>query len=664
MSSDENSTSSKRTRASGEALDFLLQEFERNQNPSNEQRREISEKTGMTEKAIRIWFQNRRAKLKKFEKLSKINTNTTNTTNSSIHSSRSNSFSNLVSPNHYNHPGNSNNNNGINPPSNLSHQQLQQQYIPIEINEKYCFINCSSLSVGSWQRIKSGYHQENLLRNSLVNLSPFTLNSVMQNVDLLVILSKKNFEINYFFSAISNNTKILFRIFYPINSILTCSLLDNNINKENNELRVSLSHQPKFSVYFYNGINNNVNSNSNANQWSICDDFSEGQQVSQAHMNEGGTSIPHVLVGVKSSLQYLNAFILENNQMMHHQQQQNQQPLLDNPLLWDDPNTISRPDFIASQHLSQGHIAPNNSHPNQALPPHFHQHPSQQQFSPVGTGFDLDNSPNSITSHSHVNVNSNSNSNSNINNNNSNNNIANNNVHSVTSTPHSIGSNNNNRLYPTSNVPQQYSQHQSHPSQHSTYHDGHGDNFDIFQAGNTPDFFINNEITNTPGSNNGGGNSNINNNSSNPISYSNNNSPSMNNITQTGPPSTVHSYTHNQYPHNDTLLETLSNGSLNNNTTSTSTNNNNGNSNGNTFIQPQVHAQHLHQPSSHEFDFIGLHNDFNTPSSSNNTPGLGFDGANVGVANTSTSGATNTDGNDGNASNNIDHFIDYGSQFS
>ncbi|CAK7903101.1 hypothetical protein CAAN3_06S05072 [[Candida] anglica] len=318
MSFDE-SSSNKRTRASGEVLDYLLSEFDHNHNPSPEQRKEISDRTNMSEKAVRIWFQNRRAKLRKLERMGRSGTG-------SIHSSRSNSISihDLnMSPtglngqiNNTNNNTNTNTNTNTNNTNNTFTQQNSSFFfglgsIPIEINEKYCLVDCSSLSVGSWQRIKSGYHDENLLKNSLVNLAPFTLNTVMSNVDLLVILSKKNLELNYFFSAISNNLKVLFRIFYPISSIVTCSLLDNNINKENNELRVSLSHQPKFSVYFFSGAN------AESNQWSICEDFSEGQQVSSAYCNEGGSSIPHVLVGVKNSLQFLNAFILENNQLSH-----------------------------------------------------------------------------------------------------------------------------------------------------------------------------------------------------------------------------------------------------------------------------------------------------------------------------------------------------------
>ena len=278
--SDDNG--SKRTRASGEVLDYLLEAFKQNHNPSPEQRREISEKTNMSEKAVRIWFQNRRAKLRKFERMGK-KSDSGSTGDASPYSASLSARFEMSSP-----------------PS------------PIDISEKYCFIDCSSLSVASWQRVRTGNHHFHALKNTLVNLSPFTLNGAMSSADLLVILSKKNSEINYFFSAMANDSKILFRIFYPISSIVTCSLLDNNINKGSNELRLSLSAPPKFSVFFFNNVN------SEANQWSICDDFSEDQQVSTAYCNDGGTSIPHVLVGVKSTLQFLHAYILELNQLPHH----------------------------------------------------------------------------------------------------------------------------------------------------------------------------------------------------------------------------------------------------------------------------------------------------------------------------------------------------------
>ncbi|SGZ52399.1 CIC11C00000004915 [Sungouiella intermedia] len=295
-------TTVKRTRASGEVLDYLLREFENNHNPSPELRKDISDRTGMSEKAVRIWFQNRRAKLRKFERMGKpVNLPALSSPVNGIPSGQR-SYANTAS-------GHSSRSNLL---TNISASGLRMQSsIPIELNEKYCFIDCLSLSVGSWQRIISGHHEPQALHHQLINLSPFTLNTVMNNVDLMVILSRKNLEINYFFSAISNNSKILFRIFYPISSVISCLLLDNNINKENNELRLNLSRKPKFSVYFFNGVNANLN------QWSICDDFSEGQQVSSAYYAQGGTSTPHVLVGVKNSLQFLNTFITENNQLQH-----------------------------------------------------------------------------------------------------------------------------------------------------------------------------------------------------------------------------------------------------------------------------------------------------------------------------------------------------------
>lgn len=304
-------TANKRTRASGEVLEYLLREFDKNQNPTPDQRKDISERTNMSEKAVRIWFQNRRAKLRKFERMGKPvkgSTNGKNTFNansssnnvatgasstysgSSIHSSRSNSYTSISAL-----------------------QALST--LPVEVNEKYCFVDCLSLSVGSWQRIKSGEHDTNLSL-SLVNLAPYTLNNAMTSVDLMVILSRRNQEINYFFLAVSNNSKILFRIFYPITSIVQCLLLDNNINKESNELRLNLSRKPKFSVFFFDSVNSSLN------QWSICDDFSEAQQVSNAYYAPGGTSTPHVLVGPKHALLYLKSFITEHN-LVHQQAQAN-----------------------------------------------------------------------------------------------------------------------------------------------------------------------------------------------------------------------------------------------------------------------------------------------------------------------------------------------------
>lgn len=286
----------KRTRASGEVLEYLLLEFEVNQNPMPEQRKEISDRTGMSEKAVRIWFQNRRAKLRKLDRLKGSN-NPSNGSNSmsvgmqsqdvpSYASSRSSLFSNIPTS---------------------ANQVLEAHQSQLHL---YNLVDCSSLSVGSWQRVKTGENNPSLVQ-SVENLAPFCVKQFMADVDLLVVLSRKNNEINYFFSAPTNDSKILFRVFYPVSSVLSCSLLDNNISKENNELRISLSHKPQFSVYFYNGVNAELN------QWSICEDFSEGQQVSNAFYSPGGEKIPHVLVGVKQSLEILQMFLMENAQVAH-----------------------------------------------------------------------------------------------------------------------------------------------------------------------------------------------------------------------------------------------------------------------------------------------------------------------------------------------------------
>ena len=296
-SSSSSKPKSKRTRATGEALEILKREFQLNPSPNAQNRKRISEMTGLPEKNVRIWFQNRRSKYRKSDKRMNGPGATDNTT--------------LVS-------------------------SFEFDKIPLAINSSYYFIDISSLTVGSWKRLKSGNLRSDSLPQiqKLSNLSPISINTIMANAtDLMVLISKKNFEINYFFSAIANNTKILFRIFFPINTVVNCSLsLDNTEslkgdaknsnspssldgNNDTNssklaELRLSLSKSPKFAVYFSETIDD-----ASSNQWSICEDFSEGRQVNDAFI--GGSNIPHVLTGLDESLKFMNSLILDMNSTEH-----------------------------------------------------------------------------------------------------------------------------------------------------------------------------------------------------------------------------------------------------------------------------------------------------------------------------------------------------------
>ncbi|CCE62514.1 hypothetical protein TPHA_0C03620 [Tetrapisispora phaffii CBS 4417] len=294
----------KRTRARGEALDVLKAEFLKNTNPSSKRRKVLSEVTGLSEKKIRIWFQNRRAKMRKTDK-SNLNTG---------HDSASGDQNSII--------GNKKN--------STSPIFLAFDTIPLTSNNNYYFIDVCSITVGSWNRMKSGSlkskNPNELILSSvsnLTNLSPISINNLMlDKTDLIALISKKNYEINYFFSAIANNTKILFRIFYPINTITNCSLVletddiisnqkSTKTNKDDlklGELKISLSRSPNFAVFFLEQSNSD---NLNANQWSICEDFSEGRQVSDAFI--GGSNIPHVLKGLQDSLRFINSLILDYN---------------------------------------------------------------------------------------------------------------------------------------------------------------------------------------------------------------------------------------------------------------------------------------------------------------------------------------------------------------
>ncbi|OWB59443.1 hypothetical protein B5S31_g1256 [[Candida] boidinii] len=388
----------RRSRASGDILTLLVHEFNKNSNPSTSTRKAISNKTGMSERSVRIWFQNRRAKARKIEKLSQ---NDSNSSNGGANRRSSNESSSKFL--------------GGKKAQSFSSFQNQQK-LPISINEKYSLIDCISVSVGPWQRIKSGYLNGAILKN-LHNLSPRLLNNLMLTTDLLIILSKRDNELNYFFSGVFQNEKVLFRIFFPLANILNCSLINNQTQQtittnysnntasttttfnsgvvdgesttnsnpssttgvaagvstasnttddttgvpssstgagqtssntspnntdtspdnvsgnqrnslyndefdypEHSQLRLQLTSPPKFAVYF---LRDPTTGQENANQWSICEDFSEDQQVVSAYVGEGGTKIPHILTGDLDYLQYLNSWIVSYNQ--YHSAHQNNQ---------------------------------------------------------------------------------------------------------------------------------------------------------------------------------------------------------------------------------------------------------------------------------------------------------------------------------------------------
>jgi hypothetical protein len=69
-SSDEFGPKKKRRRTTPDQLDILEQYFQRDAMPSQQTRLEIAERLGMTMRRVQIWFQNKRAKLKRSNPLS------------------------------------------------------------------------------------------------------------------------------------------------------------------------------------------------------------------------------------------------------------------------------------------------------------------------------------------------------------------------------------------------------------------------------------------------------------------------------------------------------------------------------------------------------------------------------------------------------------------
>ena len=314
----------RRLRAKGETLEILKREFETNPSPSIEQRRKIAKVVGMPEKNVTIWFQNRRAKFKKKQRslaaerqrYSPMRAASAGKPYTGVGvgvTGEMKEGGNDISED----LGLDSSGGEIQIPAFVDKFKFFDR-IPFDYNSDYNFVDVCSVTIGTWNRMKSGSILKRKFKfvKELKNLSPNSVSTLMlDSTDLLVLISQKNFEVNYFFIAIANNTKILFRVFYSIDSIIDCSLTTEagsseellspgRINSIFGEFRIVLSKSPNFAVYF---LNSNERDPGNANQWSICEDFSEGRQVSTAYV--GGTNIPHCLKGLHNSLKSMNNLI-------------------------------------------------------------------------------------------------------------------------------------------------------------------------------------------------------------------------------------------------------------------------------------------------------------------------------------------------------------------
>lgn len=406
-----------RTRIPREILDVFLQEFKKNISPSSEDRKRIAEQCNIEEKKVRIWFQNKRAKLKKIQnKMNNQNSNQQNISYNQQHdqSGYPNQMDYFNNENVHNEQG-----------QFMMDDELDMENIfdnvPWGLNKNYHFIDSSSVSVGGWKRVKNGHlldkdneeHGETCSRTmelveNLSNLSPKSIDSIMgDSTDLLLIISNKNNEINYFFSAIADGKKILFRVFFPIYSVVNCSISvskdainsnarDSEDDDELSQLSLMLNRPPKFAVYFTEGEDGD-------NQWNICDDFSEDKQVSMSFI--GSYEIPHIITGLEESLKRMNSLILEynskvgviyhvpsntsiqntqDNNAMHYNLQNDQINLMSNPgqskLFHDQSNTQNPLFFNKVSHVPDP-LSDNNILKKNIMSP-FATH-SEAAFSPT-----------------------------------------------------------------------------------------------------------------------------------------------------------------------------------------------------------------------------------------------------------------------------------------
>ncbi|CAB4257071.1 similar to Saccharomyces cerevisiae YDL106C PHO2 Homeobox transcription factor [Maudiozyma barnettii] len=303
---ESSSTRSKRKRVQPEALKLLKNVYRTTSHPSIKQRKELSRKVNMSERSVTVWFQNRRANTKKKQRLAQEKRQRRKG-DSKRFASDSDDSSNDDSD-------------SLSDISDEADKLDSFDQAPLDINMNYNLIDINIISVGSWNRRKTGIISNNGLERikEMRNLSPDSIYRILDNeTDMVVLISKKNQEINYFFCAPSENGKVLFRMFYPIRIVSNCTLTlesdsDLTSNKETvniGELKLDLDKPPTFAVHYSNSNNPDIQNLPNQNQWSLCGDFSDGRQVNDAYV--GGSNMPHCLKGLQSSLIYMNSLILD-----------------------------------------------------------------------------------------------------------------------------------------------------------------------------------------------------------------------------------------------------------------------------------------------------------------------------------------------------------------
>lgn len=264
----------RRARLNGKSLEILMEEFQKCPNPSPEIRKLIANRVNIAERSVRIWFQNRRAKIRKSEKL-----------------------------------------------KNYQYNYSEDQYydgkdlgkcISLIINPEYYFIQSKSISVGHWERIKQDCATNYMFAPKLDDLLPLSVEELMEDpLDLAVILLQKNRQLNYIFTSVSHEEKVIFRIYYSLLSVESCTLTSIPANAPtdskplNSEITLFLNKPPQFAVYF----TRTFNLHSGPDTWTVAEDFSIDHQVKNAFVGPGGKNIPHRVVGRTLHLDYLHKLI-------------------------------------------------------------------------------------------------------------------------------------------------------------------------------------------------------------------------------------------------------------------------------------------------------------------------------------------------------------------
>jgi hypothetical protein len=223
----------KRRRTTPDQLAILEKFFAGCRTPNGEQRKDLSKRTGMTERSVQIWFQNRRAKVKSLERRQSSQRNQMKQNANAVHLGPD-IVGKIASP--------------LSPQSNISDEHRSHDFHDAGIE-----LPLNKLNIGSWTRL-----------------------TVEEN-DLIIRLDPTS-------GRIYLGVRIAAQMYYIIVHFRLLRSISISHNEKLTSIHFELNAFPEYALH---------KTSEGAEGWYSCTDFTQGRQASQflRHALSGKTDI-------------------------------------------------------------------------------------------------------------------------------------------------------------------------------------------------------------------------------------------------------------------------------------------------------------------------------------------------------------------------------------